>query len=265
MDGLLHRIGLHGTSMLPIILGYGCSVPACMATRILPSRRDRFLASVLATLVPCSARSTVIFALVAFYLGPMWALAIFCFNALVVIISGWVLARIWPEISPGMILEVPRYQWPVWQVLARKVWMRLREFVVLSWPLLIGGSLVLGLASYWNLDRYANLMFKPLTSLLGLPAVVGTTLVFGILRKELALIMLTQALGTNSVATVLSASQILVFTIFITFYIPCLATLVALVKEIGKKMTALAAAYTFVLATLMGLAARLLLPLVLSR
>jgi ferrous iron transport protein B len=265
MDGLLHRIGLHGTSMLPIILGYGCSVPACMATRILPSRRDRFLASVLATLVPCSARSTVIFALVAFYLGPMWALAIFCFNALVVILSGLLLARMWPEISPGMVLEVPRYQWPVWRVLALKVWMRLREFVVLSWPLLIGGSLVLGLASYWNLDRYVNLLLSPLTRLLGLPAVVGTTLVFGILRKELSLIMLTQALGTNSVATVLSSTQIIVFTIFITFYIPCLATLVALVKEIGKKMTVLAAAYTFVLATLMGLAARLLLSPLLSR
>lgn len=264
MDGMLHRIGLHGTSMLPIILGYGCSVPACMATRILPSRRDRFLASVLATLVPCSARSTVIFALVAFYLGPMWALGIFCFNALVVVISGWLLARIWPEISAGMILEVPRYQWPSFSMLARKVWLRLREFVVLSWPLLIAGSLVLGLATYWNFDHYANIALSPLTFVLGLPAVLGTTLVFGVLRKELALIMLAQALGTASVATVLSATQIIVFTIFITFYIPCLATLVALVNEIGKKMTVLAATYTFILATLMGVAARLLLPLVLG-
>ncbi len=265
MDGLLHRIGLHGTSMLPIVLGYGCSVPACMATRILPSRRDRFIASVLATLVPCSARSTVIFALVAFYLGPMWALGIFCFNALVVIISGWVLARMWPEISPGMVLEVPRYQWPTFNVLTRKVWLRLREFVVLSWPLLIAGSLVLGLATYWNLDHYVNAAFSPLTRLLGLPIVLGTTLIFGVLRKELALIMLTEALGTNAVAHVLTPVQIVVFTVFITFYIPCLATLVALVKEIGKKMTALAAAYTFALATAMGLAARFILPLLLSR
>jgi ferrous iron transport protein B len=265
MDALLHRMGLHGTSMLPIVLGYGCSVPACMATRILPSRRDRFIASVLATLVPCSARSTVIFALVAFYLGPMWALGIFCFNALVVILSGLVLARIWPDVSPGMILEVPRYQWPTFRVLAGKVWLRLREFVVLSWPLLIVGSLVLGLASYWNLDRFANAAFSPLTSLLGLPAAVGTTLIFGLLRKELALIMLTQALGTNSVAHALTPTQIVVFTVFITFYIPCLATLIALVKEIGKKMTALAAAYTFALATVMGLAARLILPLLLPR
>jgi ferrous iron transport protein B len=265
MDGLLHRIGLHGTSMLPIVLGYGCSVPACMATRILPSRRDRFIASVLATLVPCSARSTVIFALVAFYLGPMWALGIFCFNALVVIFSGWLLARIWPEISPGMVLEVPRYQWPAFRVLTRKVWLRLREFVVLSWPLLMAGSLALGLATYWNLDRYANLAFSPLTRLLGLPVVLGTTLIFGVLRKELALIMLAEALGTTSVASVLTPAQIVVFTVFITFYIPCLATLVALVKEIGKKMTALAAAYTFALATAMGLAARFLLPLLLPR
>jgi len=262
MDGLLHRVGLHGTSMLPIILGYGCSVPACMATRILPSKRDRFLASVLATLVPCSARSTVIFALVAFYLGPLWALGIFCFNALVVIFSGWLLARVWPEISAGMILEVPRYQWPVFRTLARKVWLRLREFVVLSWPLLIAGSLVLGLGAYFNLDHYANVALSPLTLILGLPVVLGTTLVFGVLRKELALIMLAQALGTTSVATVLTATQIVVFTIFITFYIPCLATLVALVKEIGKKMTAMAATYTFILATLMGVAARLVLPLI---
>ena len=265
MDGMLHRIGLHGTSMLPIILGYGCSVPACMATRILPSKRDRFLASVLATLVPCSARSTVIFALVAFYLGPMWALGIFCFNALVVIISGWLLARIWPEISAGLILEVPRYQWPAFPMLARKVWLRLREFVVLSWPLLIAGSLVLGLGTYWNFDHYANLALRPLTLILGLPVVLGTTLVFGVLRKELALIMLAQALGTTSVATVLSSTQIIVFTIFITFYIPCLATLVALAKEIGKKMTALASVYTFILATLLGVAARLVLPLILAR
>jgi ferrous iron transport protein B len=265
MDGLLHRIGLHGTSMLPIILGYGCSVPACMATRILPSKRDRFLASVLATLVPCSARSTVIFALVAFYLGPMWALGIFCLNALVVIISGWLLARVWPEISAGMILEVPRYQWPAFAMLARKVWLRLREFIVLSWPLLIAGSLALGLGAHWDFDHYANLALSPLTLILGLPVVLGTTLVFGVLRKELALIMLAQALGTTSVASVLSATQIIVFTIFITFYIPCLATLVALVKEIGKKMTALAAAYTFILATLMGVVARLVLPLLLGR
>lgn len=259
LDGLLHRIGLHGTSVLPIMLGYGCSVPACLATRVLPSKRDRFLAGVLATLVPCSARSTVIFALAAFYLGPRWALGIFAFNALVVFFSGWLLTRLWPEVSAGMILEVPRYQWPSLRMMARKVWLRLREFVVVSWPLLVGGSVVLSLADFWHWDRFVNGGLSPLTSILGLPASVGITLIFGVLRKELCMVMLVQALGTTDIHTALSATQILTFTIFITFYIPCLATLAAMAKEIGNKLTLLAAAYSFLLATALGVAARFLL------
>ena len=259
LDGLLHRIGLHGTSVVPLMLGYGCSVPACLATRILPSRRDRFLATVLATLVPCSARSTVIFALAAAYLGPAWALGIFAFNALVIFFSGWLLARMWPEVSAGMILEVPRYQWPSARIVARKVWLRLREFVVVSWPLLVLGSVILGLAEFLRWERYVNAGLSPLTALLGLPEAVGLTLIFGVLRKELSLVMLTQALGTMDVSSVMTAAQILVFTLFITFYIPCLATLVAMAKEIGRKLTLLAMAYSLALATALGVLARFLL------
>jgi ferrous iron transport protein B len=259
MDGLLHRIGLHGTSTVPLILGYGCSVPACLATRVLPSQRDRFLATVLATLVPCSARSTVIFALVAFYLGPWWALGVFLFNGLVVFLSGVLLTKLWPEVSAGMVLEVPRYQWPSLKVISKKVWLRLREFIVVSWPLLVAGSLVLSLADYFGWDRLINAGLAPLTSLLGLPEVVGMTLIFGVLRKELSMLMLVQALGTSDVNTVLTAAQILVFTVFITFYIPCIATLASMIKEIGRKLTLAAVAYTFVLATALGIAARFLL------
>jgi ferrous iron transport protein B len=259
LDGLLHRIGLHGTSVVPIMLGYGCSVPACLATRILPSQRDRFLAAVLAAMVPCSARSTVIFALVAFYLGPGWALGIFAFNALIVFLSGWLLTRLWPEVSAGMILEVPRYQWPSLRTTASKVWLRLREFITVSWPLLVGGSVALGLAEFWHWDRSINAVLSPLTAMLGLPSSLGVTLIFGLLRKELSMVMLVQALGTTDIRAVMTAAQMLTFTVFITFYIPCLATLAAMTKEIGHKLTALAAAYSLLLATLLGLATRFLL------
>ena len=257
MDGLLHRIGLHGTSMLPLILGYGCSVPACMAARILPSRRDRFIATVLAILIPCSARSNVIFALVAFYLGPWWALAIFLLNILVVIASGWMMRMIWPEVSPGMVLEVPRYQWPLLSILMRKVWLRLREFIMLCWPMLIGGSVVLALANYYGWDHAINTGLSPLTRLLGLPFAVGTTLIFGLLRKELTLIMLAQALGTTHVNQVMTTAQIVGYTLFITFYMPCLSTVAALAREVGRRLTAYAMAYTFVLAVVVTVAARM--------
>jgi ferrous iron transport protein B len=71
-DGIMHRLGLHGTAIIPLLLGYGCTVPAIMATRIITRPRDRFIASTLALFVPCSARMTLILGLVGFYLGgPM--------------------------------------------------------------------------------------------------------------------------------------------------------------------------------------------------
>ena len=164
---------------------------------------------------------------------------------------------IWPEVSPGMVLEVPRYQWPRAGILTKKVWLRLREFVVLSWPMLIAGSVVLGLASFYGWDRLINLALSPLTRLLGLPFAVGTTLIFGLLRKELTLIMLTQALGTTHINQVMTTAQIVGYTLFITFYMPCLATMAALAREVGKKLTSYAMAYTFALAVFVAVMARM--------
>ena len=109
-----------------------------------------------------------------------------------------------------------------------------------------------------------NALLRPLTVLLGLPETVGTTLVFGILRKELTLLMLFQALGTTQVLSVMTLAQIMVFTLFVTFYIPCVATVAALTKEIGWKMMSLVVLYTLFSATLIGLLARLAFSLVAS-
>ncbi len=256
MDAVMHRLGLHGTATIPILLGYGCSVPAVMATRILPSRRDRFVAALLAVLVPCSARMTVIFALVGFYLGAYWALAIYVLNLGVVALAGHVLAKIWPEIAPGMLMEVPPYRRPSPRVVLLKTWWRLREFVVIAIPLLVVGSAVLGLVESFGWQNAINATLSPLTDLLGLPATVGLTLIFGVLRKELSLLMLMQALGTTQVNSVMSAAQIVIFTLFVTFYLPCLATLASMVRELGRKLTVAAASALLVLAVVISLAAR---------
>ncbi len=256
MDAFMHRMGLHGIAIVPAILGYGCNVPAVMATRILTSPRDRFIASVIATLIPCSARMTVIFGLVAFYIGPLWALMIYALNILVIAFSGKILSSIMPESSPGMILEVPPYHLPKLEIIFRKTWLRLREFIVVAWPLLIAGSLLLSMGTYYRWDAAINRLLTPLISLLGLPEVVGTTLIFGVLRKELSMIMLFQALGTSHVISVMSMSQIVVFTLFVTFYIPCVATMAALFREVGWKLALSVAAYSLAAATVIGLIGR---------
>jgi len=256
MDAAMHRLGLHGTATIPVLLGYGCSVPAVMATRILTSRRDRFVAAFLAVLVPCSARMTVIMALTGFYLGAYWALGIYALNLVVVALAGIVLARIWPEVTPGLLMEVPPYHHPAARVVILKTWWRLREFVVVALPLLVVGSAVLGLIEFFGWQPLINRALSPLTALLGLPAAVGLTLIFGVLRKELSLLMLMQAVGTTDVGSVMTTAQIVIFTLFVTFYLPCLATLASMVRELGRKLTIAASAALLALAIVVSLLAR---------
>ncbi|MEW6439695.1 MAG: ferrous iron transport protein B [bacterium] len=257
MDTIMHRIGLHGKAVIPMVLGYGCNVPAIMSTRTLGSTRDRFITAVLVTFVPCAARTTIIFSLVAFYLGPSAALFLYLLNLVVIAAVGKLLSILRPELSPGLILEIPSCRLPRPRAVASKIWFRLREFVVIAWPILIVGSVVLGLLEHFDLFEAVNRLFAPFTrGLLGLPAETSITLIFGILRKELTIIMLVQALGTSEFASVMSHGQMMVFTVFSLFYIPCLATLAMLRAVIGLRGTAFALLLTTAVATGMALLVR---------
>jgi ferrous iron transport protein B len=256
MDVFMHQIGLHGKSIIPFILGYGCSIPAVMATRILEFPQHRFIVAILATLIPCAARITIIFALAAFLLGPNAALFIFALNLVVVAVSGKILSLFYPDASLGLILEIPAYQVPPLGNTLKKSWYRIREFIVIAWPILIGGSVLLAMMEYGGVEESINGILSPLTGLLGLPESVGITLVFGLLRKELSLVMLTQALGTTEVLTVMTQTQVMVFTVFVTFYIPCLATIATLWREIGKKGALWAVLFTLAVATILALLTR---------
>ena len=258
LDTFMHRLGLHGKSVIPFLLGYGCSVPAVMSTRILESERDRFITAILTTLIPCSARTVIIMGLVFYYLGPNYAFGIYILNLLVVGLAGKVLTRMYPEVTPGLLLEVPNYHLPSYKTVWIKSWYRLKEFIVIAWPILIIGSIVLGILQFFQLDKIINTLCLPITIPLALPPEVGTTLIFGILRKELSLIMLLQALGTKDILTVMNKGQILTFTIFVVFYIPCAATIAALWREIGGKKTGLAIIFSVMIAFTMAILFRFL-------
>ena len=170
MDVFMHRIGLHGKSIIPFILGYGCSVPAVMATRILEFPQHRFIVSILATMIPCAARITIIFGLVAFLISPNAALVIFALNLLVVAVSGKILTTLYPQANLGLILEIPAYQLPPLRNTLKKSWYRIQEFIVIAWPILIAGSAVLALLEYGGIEKHINHIVSPLTYLLDLPA-----------------------------------------------------------------------------------------------
>ncbi len=258
LDNFMHRIGLHGKSVLPLILGYGCSVPAIMAARILPSSRDRRITAVLASFIPCSARTVVIFGLVAAYMGPWWALFIYLLNLVLVVLLGNILARKMKGAPPGLILEIPELQVPSVKTLAAKTWLTLKEFITIAWPLLVVSSIVLGLLEWAHSADAVNALLSPLTvTVLGLPAAVGMTLIFGILRKELTLVMLVQAMGTTQLNMVITDGQMLTFTLFVVFYVPCVATIAVMAKELGWRDTSLITAFSLVVAVAVAVAGRI--------
>jgi len=256
MDSLMHKLGLHGKSIVPFILGFGCNVPAIMSTRILEDKRERFISAALSTLVPCAARLAVVFGLVAFYLGPGLALAIYLFNLFVIALTARILSRLVPDTSPGLILEMPVYRIPTVRTVFNKAWWRIREFIVEAWPLLIIGSVILAILNYLNIAVFLNAIVRPISWILGLPQQVGVPLIFGVLRKELSLVMLGQALGSMEFSDVLTPVQMITYAVFVVFYIPCLATMIVIRKELGTKAMWQIIGLTTLIATLAALLAR---------
>ncbi|MCJ7519509.1 MAG: hypothetical protein MUO42_07560, partial [Anaerolineaceae bacterium] len=105
---------------------------------------------------------------------------------------------------------------------------------------------------------YLDRVFQPFTWALGIPAELGTPLIFGIFRKELSLLMLAQAFGTTNFASVLTPEQMVTFTVFVVFYIPCLATMITIKNELGWKNMVLISGLSVVVALLAALFLRLL-------
>ncbi|MDR2000632.1 MAG: ferrous iron transporter B [Zoogloeaceae bacterium] len=236
VDRGFHQIGLHGGVAVPFLIGLGCNVPAISAAAATSSGRDRVIAALLITFVPCSARSAIILALGGKYLGGLGVFGIFMLALLVIAVLGKVLATRFSEAAPGMIQEIPPYALPVWRNMLLKTWNRTRDIITIVTPLLIVGSVILALLGYWGADAAINAVLTPITAWwLGLPVVLGVPILFGVLRKELSLLMVYQALGTQDIVPLLDPVQIVTFLIFITFYVPCVSTFAMMMKALGRK------------------------------
>jgi ferrous iron transport protein B len=144
---------------------------------------------------------------------------------------------------------------------AKQAWFRLEEFIKIALPLIIAGSIAVKLLDVLNLLEPIGYLLSTVTvTWLGLPPKTGVTLVFGVLRKELTLIMLTTLLGTTNFALVLTPLQMIVFTLVAMFYIPCISTIAALVKEFGLKKALFITLFEIVFAIVLGGIAFRLLP-----
>ena len=135
----------------------------------------------------------------------------------------------------------------------KKTWIRLKDFVYIAFPLLIIGAALIGVLNDYNLIHYITKPFEPIMSgLLGLPASAGITLIFGIFRKEMALEMLIALGGTSNLLSFLTPLQIFVFTLVTSLYIPCVATIAVLGREVGWKKAIYVVLATIIIAVILG-------------
>ncbi len=253
MDSAMHHIGLHGKGFIPLMLGFGCSVPAVLGTRIMETEKERMIAAFTATLVPCAARSIVIMGLVATYVGFEWAIILYLLDFALIFVLGRIAFKALPGEPVGLIMEMPSYRMPTLGVTASRTWFKLEHFVKEAFPIMLAGNLAIQLANLVGLLDWVQGFLSPLTVVwLGLPAATGVTLIFGILRKEMTLILLGTMLGTTNLAAVLTPVQMFVFSFVVMIYVPCIATVGALVKEFGYRKAFVISAAEIILALVLG-------------
>ena len=252
LDSLLHKIGLHGYGSLPIMLGFGCKVPAVMGIRILETRRERIIAlALILVLAPCISQTAMIISILSPY-GLEYMLIVFFALFINGILAGTVLNKLMKGETPELFMEIPSWQIPQLRPLLRKLWIRMREYLFDALPLILFGVLFVDLMQFSGLtDWIAKIARYPVEFVLGLPAETTPLLILGFLRKDISIALLEPF---N-----LPPAELVVACVFMAMYLPCIATFFVMLRESGWKDTLKVIALTLSLAFLTAFVLRLIL------
>lgn len=226
VDTLMHKLGLHGLSIIPMLLGLGCNVPGALSTRILETRKERFIAATLmAIAVPCMALQAMVVGLVGKH-GVKGLGTVFGTLFLVWLILGILLHRVTKGQSPEIFLEIPPYRIPYLRGLLKKIWIRIKWFIKEAVPFVLLGVFIVNILYTLGIIQFIGKFTAPvITGVFGLPKEAVGALVIGFLRKDVAVGMLAPL--------DLTLKQLIVASVVLSMYFPCIATFTTLVKELG--------------------------------
>lgn len=226
VDSFMHRLGLHGLSIIPMMLGLGCNVPGALATRVLETKRERFIAgTIMAIAIPCMAQIAMIFGLVGRY-GMRGMLPVFGTLFIVWILLGLLLDKVLKGESPEIFTEIPPYRIPYYKALLKKLWLRTYGFLREAVPYVLLGVFIVNILYASGIINIIGRFLSPIVSgVFGLPDGAVGALIVGFLRKDVAIGMLLP-LG-------LTMNQLAVASVVLTMYFPCVATFAILIKELG--------------------------------
>ena len=261
LDNTMHHFGLHGGAFIPMIVGIGCNVPAIMAVRTVSSRREKIiLSSMIVMAVPCSAQMAIIMGATGKFSGFGAAIGILLMLLCLGAATGLLLNRFLKYEPSSLAMELPPLQIPGLRNILTKTWDRIKDFIYIALPLLVVGSIVIEImVGYDLLDPIVNPLSPVIAGILGLPAVCAIAFIVGVLRKEMALGMLQILAAGVPLSQFMTPDQFVVFGVVMAVYMPCLATLATMWKEIGRAETIGVTAMSILVAVVLGGAANLLL------
>ena len=242
IDTMLHKIGLHGYAIVPTILSLGCNVPGVAATRILETKKQRFIMmTLLAIFIPCGAQIGIMEKVVPDLLG--WILLYLLIGYF---IFGYILNKVVPGRAPEFLIDVPPYRKPLLGNIAKKVGGRIRGFFTVALPFVLLGCAIVSVLYLLGVIQFIGDLLAPIfVNWFGVPAETAGPLVAAFLRKDLAVAQLSVIEMTEY--------QMITAVVLVSIYFPCVATFAMMLKEGWKELIGALAALVVVVFTYGGL------------
>jgi len=235
VDSVFHKIGLHGYSVIPVILAFGCNVPGAMASRILETKRQRFMVlTLLGISIPCMAQTAVILSIIGPF-GLGWIVLVYGILFCIFVGAGTFLNKILPGEVPEIAIEIPPYRLPHFSNLLMKAGIRLERFLLDAVPWVFVGITIVNILYILQITQVLSEILSPvLGSWLGLPSEAIYPLIVGFLRKDIATGIIAPLLTRG----IIDLYQAIIVVIILAVYFPCMATFAIFLKEMGIKDTA---------------------------
>ena len=252
VDNGFKRIGLSGRSVIPFVLAVGCGSMATMVTRTLETRRERNIATMLMALtIPCSAQLGVIMALLS--ARPKSVLIWFGVILFNFIIIGLLAKRFVPGSQPSFFMELPPLRWPKLSHITKKTWTRLVMYIKELIPIFIAISVILWALDLVGIFQVVIAGVNPIVNAIGLSDQTSASFVLGFFRRDFG------AAGLMAIHNQLTGIQLLVASITLTLFLPCVAQFIVMMKERGAKLAIFNASLSIVIAFTTGFIVNLIL------
>ncbi len=232
LDRLFKAIGLNGRAVIPLVLGFGCDTMATMVTRILETRRERVIATFLLALsIPCAAQIGVILGLLSGHPGALalWALIMLG----IFVAAGTLMAGFLPGERPTFFMELPPLRWPSLKNVWSKTVSRMGWYFLEVFPLFILASFLIWIGQVTGLFPKLVAAIVPLVKFLGLPAEAAVAFLFGFFRRDYGAAGLYDLQRSGG----MGGNQLLIATVVLTIFLPCIAQFLIMRKERGWGVT----------------------------